>query len=534
MQNQYNTIIVGGGIAGLVAALELLTLSNQKVLIIDKDSPDRIGGLARWAFGGMALCGTNEQQRQNIPDNPERLLADWHSFAQFESHDYWPKQWAKVYAQQNHDMVYVWLKSLGASFLPAVNWVERGLNGEGNSLPRYHILWGTGWHLVSLIMQHLLPYIESKRLVILHQHTATNLIHAQQKVTGVHVENLVNNNEFTVNAEHTILACGGINGCLEQVEKHWPAYMPAQPSSMLNGASPLSDGKLHEKVAQLGGNITRTEHMWNYAAGIKHPQAEFEHHGLSLIPAKSALWLNHMGERIGPMPLVTGFDTNDLCQQVAAQEKPWTWQVMNWRIAAKELAVSGSLHNPAIRNKKLLQLVKEMVFGNHRLIKQLAEECDDFIVADSVERLVEKMNQQTDSNYLTAEALHRTIDSFDRQFSNGKALHNDDQLRRIMHCRQWKSDKLRTCKPKPIKASNAGPLIAIKVQLISRKSLGGMQTNLSGQVLTEQNNVIAGLYGIGEAAGFGGGGANGFRSLEGTFLSSCILTARITAQAIVN
>ncbi|GAA6204502.1 FAD-binding protein [Thalassotalea sp. SU-HH00458] len=529
-----DTVIAGGGLAGLVSALELLQV-GQQVMVIDRDTPERLGGLARWAFGGMALTNTSQQKKMKIPDSSQTLLKDWHSFAEFTEQDIWPKAWAKEYAEHNHDKVYLWLKKIGLSFLPAVNWVERGLYQPGNSLPRYHVLWGTGWQLVETIIALLTPFIKSGALTIFHQHKVLCTLLENQQCIGVQVNDEVNDVNFNINANNTIIACGGINGSLEKVKEHWPYQGNQVSSKVLNGANPISDGKLHEHINAIGGNITHADKMWNYAAGIHHPQAEFEEHGLSLIPSKSAIWLNHLGKRIGPMPLVTGFDTHYLCQQVVQQEKPWTWQVLNEAMAKKELAVSGSLHNPSIKNKKLFSFLKEILLGNKRLIRQLSDESEDFICADSLSELTEKMNALTDDDYIKFDVIQDEIAHYDNELNKPTNLQNDEQIRRIMHARQWGPDKLRTCQPKPIVNNrNKQSLIAIRLHLISRKSLGGIQTNLKSQVLKENGEIMPNLYCIGEAAGFGGGGACGKRSLEGTFLSGCILTAKNAAQAIIN
>lgn len=526
-----DTLIAGGGIAGLVTAYELLK-QGQRVCIVDRDTPERLGGLARWAFGGMALSNTKQQKKLKIPDSSARFLKDWYSFAHFNEDDIWPKQWANEYVNKNNERVYRYLlDELGLSFLPAVNWVERGLFGEGNSLPRYHILWGTGWHLIETLIAKITPFKQRQQLVIYHQHKMLNVCLKNNEVAGGEIINEQNSEIFIIQAKQTVIACGGINGSTERVKQNWPKTWGKPPSQLLNGANPISDGLLHDEINKLGGKLTHLENMWNYAAGIHHPQGEFADHGLSLIPCKSALWLDHKGERIGPMPLVTGFDTRYLCQQVSQQEKPWTWQILNWKIAVKELAVSGSLHNPSIRNKSLLGLLKELVLGNQKLIQQLAQESDDFIVADNLEQLTAKMNATTAQAYVKLNTLAATINHYDQRLLSGEALQNDDQVRRIQHARQWSADKLRTCKPAPI-IQKGVKLIAIKCQLISRKSLGGLQTNLASQVLNEQGEIIKNLYCVGEAAGFGGGGANGLRSLEGTFLSACILTARNAADAI--
>ena len=529
-QANCDTLIAGGGIAGLVCAYELLK-QNQHVILIDRDTKARLGGLARWAFGGMALANTQEQKRGKIPDHSQQLLDDWHSFAEFNSDDHWPKVWAKIYAEQTNTLVYQYLKSLGLTFLPAVNWVERGLFATGNTLPRYHVLWGTGQGLVECFINLLTPYLKNGQLHIFHQHKVLTPNKQEGGHFTIDVIDETSQQGKIFTAKQVVIACGGINGSEQQVKKNCGTENTLLPSEFLNGANPISDGELHQTLSDLGASITHQDKMWNYAAGISHSTPEFERHGLSLIPCKSALWLDHTGTRIGPLPLVTGFDTHEICQTVASQEKPWTWQVLNWDIAAKELAVSGSLHNPSIRDKKLLSFLKEVLLGNHRLINQLVDEHEEVLVADSIEELTDKMNNITDNAYIDAEKLKQQIEQYDNKLRHGTALYNDDQVRRIMHARQWRPDSLRTCKPAPI-IKKGTKLIAFKLQLITRKSLGGIQTNDKSQVLTTQGDVIDGMYSIGEAAGFGGGGANGKRSLEGTFLPGCILTARIAANHI--
>ena len=245
------------------------------------------------------------------------------------------------------------------------------------------------------------------------------------------------------------------------------------------------------------------------------------------------LWLDHAGRRIGPEPLVTGFDTHWLCQRVAAQAKPWTWHLLNWRIAAKEFAISGAEHNQRIRDRQFLAFLKETLLGNHRLVRQMQAQSPHFLVADTLADLAAKMNALTASHDVDAAVLQATADAFDANFVNGNKLENDDQIRRILHARQWGPDRLRTCKPAPLQAKGAGPFIAIQMQLITRKSLGGLQTDLQSRVLDGAGQAIDGLYCVGEAAGFGGGGAAGRRSLEGSFLPGCILTARAAARHIV-
>jgi len=510
MVGQKNDIvIIGAGIAGLVAAFECLE-RNKTVTIIDRHTAENVGGLARMAFGGMALVDTPVQRRMGVKDSPELALADWHSFAEFGDTDIWPKRWAEAYVEQSAERVF-----------------ERGNFVPGNSVPRYHILWGTGLGLVERFVASLEEHRNAEKLQYVFGCRVDDLIVGDGRIEGCHGVIEATGEEREFRGDRTMVATGGINGNLQKVCDNW--YWGDAPDELLNGSHPFCDGAIHEVVEQKGGVVTHLENMWNYAAGIPHPFPQFENHGLSLIPCKSALWLDHAGVRIGPEPLITGFDTNDMCGRLSAMEKPWSWQVLNWRIAAKEFAISGAEHNPHIRDSKTLPFLKETLLGNHRLVRQMQEESDHFIVADTLSELVEQMNLLGDG-LVRHDNVADAIATFDDNVRRGPGQWNDDQIRRILHARAWRSDRLRTCKPKPL--MDHGPLIAIKLRLVTRKSLGGIQTDLSSRALGRNGKPVDGLYAIGEAAGFGGGGASGRRSLEGTFLSGCILTARAAAESL--
>ena len=531
-----DVLVIGGGIAGIVTALELLR-AGKTVSLVDRDTPKRFGGLARWAFGGMALVDTPLQRTMGISDSPERALRDWIRFGELDEIDTHSVDWAKYYVENSRSEVHDWLKGEGIKFMPAVNWVERGVNGDGNSVPRYHVVWGTSLELTKTMIAALHKANTDNRLNLFHQHSVVELNNRNTESTlavkGAVAKNDVTGEEIHFKANDVVIATGGLNGSHKGVRKNWPKNR-VMPEAMLNGAHPFADGNMHhEAVDKLGGHIVNPGEMWNYAAGFPHPFPHFKGHGLSTIPCKSALWLNHKGERIGPEPLVTGFDTHILCDRVAQQEKPWTWHLLNWRIAIKEFAISGSEHNQRIRDKQFIRFLKETLLGNHRLIKQMAKESDDFIVADTLDELAQKMNALTCSHNVDAQTLQATADDFDANFAKGSQLNNDDQIRRILHARQWGPDRLRTCKPAPLQQAGAGPFIAIRAQLTTRKSLGGLRTDLNCKVLGKNNQAVDGLYCVGEAAGFGGGGSNGKRSLEGTFLPGCIMTARAAARSII-
>jgi predicted oxidoreductase len=521
--------VIGGGIAGIVTALELLE-GGLSVVLVDRDTPERFGGLAGWAFGGMALVGTPEQKRYKIPDTPELALEDWLRFGELSANEHWPRAWAECYVRESRERIYDWLLAQGLKFMPAVNWVERGSAIKGNSLARYHLLWGTGHELVESLIARLESHPRRDRLTILHRHRVTALDFQEKTVAGFRGVDEASGRPFSVSAGRTVIATGGINGSTEQVRKHWPSDWPDAPAVMLNGAHPFADGSVHEAAAAAGARLTHLDDMWNYAAGIPHPQPHFEGHGLSLVPCKTVLWLTPDGEPVGPAPMVTGYDTHEMCRQVAAH--PYTWQVLNWKIATREMAISGSEHNPRILKHQLVRFLLDTLRGNDSLLRRMVAESTEYLVAEDLPDLVAKMNALTGESRIEAGRLQTLVNEFDRDLTDPERRANSPVAQRILRLREWRNDAMRTCNLQAIGDPKAGPLLAIRLHFISRKSLGGLQTDLDCRVLDTYGDPMPGLYAVGEAAGFGGGGASGKRSLEGTFLSGCILTGRRAAAAI--
>ena len=344
--------------------------------------------------------------------------------------------------------------------------------------------------------------------------------------------------DFKAKADVNIVASGGISGSIDEVKKHWYKPWGEAPAKMLNGSHQYSDGLLMKAAEKINANVTHLEKMWNYAAGIHHPNPDKPDHGLSIVPPKSAIWVDHKGQRFGPEPLVSGFDTRFLVEKICQQKEPenkYSWQILNQKIAAKELAISGSEYNDAVKKKQFLRFLKIVFFGNKKLVKNLVKNCEDFVVANSIEELAAKMNTLNGDKKVDFNLLKESIERYDAMLDRGEKFYNDDQLRRISHLRQYRGDRLRICNFQKINDRNAYPLVAIREFILSRKSLGGIQTDLDGRVLTNPekgNEPIPGLYAIGESAGFGGGGIHGLRSLEGTFLGGCIFTARKVAASI--
>lgn len=528
-----DSVIIGGGVAGITAAIELLD-ANKQVVLLDRDTEANFGGLAKESFGGMLMVNTPEQRRTGIKDSPALALQDWLHFADFDEGDHWPRAWAECYVHESLEMIYHWLKARGVSFFPVVHWVERGLYSPGNSVPRFHMVWGTGYGLIKTLIGCLRAHPNVQNLRCLFNHRVDDVLMKGECVVGCVGVDEQSQASFTVSADSTLVATGGINGCLKKVRDHWDTEWQTAPDTILNGSHHFSDGRVHDAVSSHGARITHLDRQWNYAAGVHHPRPKRENHGLSLVPCPSALWVNAMGERIGPEPMVTGFDTRRLVTQVCQQPGQFSWQILNWKIAVKELAVSGSEFNESIKNKDLIAFLTMALVGNKALVEDLTQNCSDFIVADSLDALVKKINDQNKGLTMDYDTLHEEITAYDSMIARGKAYRNDDQLRRIEQLRHYRGNRLRTCKYQQILDPGAGPLIAIREFILSRKSLGGLQTNLKSQVLNNQGDVIPGLYAAGEASGFGGGGIHGKRTLEGTFLGGCILTARKSVQAMIH
>ncbi len=530
-----DVIVVGAGIAGMVAALELLD-AGQEVILLDRDQESEMGGLARWAFGGMFFADSPVQRRMGIRDSVDLALRDWNTFAEFGPEDEWGQKWAEQFVHFSTPHAYDWLRQLGLRFFPVVHWVERGLFQPGNSVPRFHLLWGTGWELARVVEKRLRKHKFADRLYLKFRHRVTDLIMQHGRVSGVRGTREENGEPFEWQAGSVIIATGGINGNIARVKANWHPDLGQPPERILNGSHPYALGDMHDASRRISGVVTHLNRQWNYAAGVLHPNPRHPEHGLSLIPPRSALWLNYRGERIGPIPLVAGYDTRFLVERICREDKKYSWMVLNQRIAQKELAISGSEHNPAVRDKRLLAFLRTLLFGNRALVSQLIEDCEDVVIADTIAGLARRMNEITGTQDVDTHLLRAAIERYDTNVGRKPKFHNDEQLRRIAHLRQYRGDRIRISKYPKINDPKAYPLIAIRTHILSRKSLGGIQTDLKCRVLSYprggRQEPIPGLYAVGEAAGFGGGGLHGLRALEGTFLSACVITGRVAARSI--
>jgi len=529
-----DVLIIGAGLAGLVTALELLS-AGRRVTLVDRDGPERLGGLARESFGGLFLVDTPEQRRAGIRDGAALAWRDWRSFGELADEDApadWSVRWAHAQIEDAAGPLRAWLTGHGLRFLPMPLWVERGWHGEGNSVPRWHVVWGTGRRLTERLAAALLGHPRRAALTLLFRHRVDGLRRTGGRVDGCFGRTEPEGRPFELEADAVVVASGGINGDLDRVRAVWPDEAGPAPAALLNGAHPFADGRLHDAVSGLGGAIAPLGRMWNYAAGIRHWQPRKPDHGLSLVPPRSALWLDERGGRIGPPPLVGSFDTLDLVTRICRAGSGESWLLLNRRIARRELAISGAEFNPAIAGRAPLRLLREMVFGNDTLVDTVCAHCPDVVSAPDLDTLIGRMNAAPFPGTVDAARLRAVVAAYDAEIARGSNLFNDEQLRRLLHLRRWRGDRLRIARPAPLLDPAGGPLIAIRAQIVSRKSLGGIRTDLACRAVTPAGAVIPGLYAVGEAAGFGGGGVHGRRSLEGTFLGGCLHTARRAARAL--
>lgn len=547
-----DAIVVGAGLAGLVCTLELLR-SGHSVLLLDRCRPEQVGGLAREAFGGMFMVDSPEQRRSRIKDSERLALADWLRIAELDPQDVWPKRWAEQYVTRARDEVGGWLRELGVRFFPVVNWAERGNFGDGNSVPRFHLTWGTGKALAQAVWGAIQSHPRRAELLDVRFRTrVTELILEDERAVGCRIveehdlgevgERSPRSGALSVGAVRAtravVLASGGIGGNLDIVRREWPTGdLGSPPERILMGSHYYADGAMHEEVRRLGGNVTHLSRMWNYADAVRHPKPQRERHGLKLIPPRSGLMLNPDGVRYGPVPVMPTFDAYAALERMCEDERKYSWLVCNFKIAARELDVSGSQHNPHLRERRLLPFLLSVVLGKPGLVRHFIEGSPDFVAASSLAELAKKMNDVTaelgGDRSIDPAVLEREVGRYDETIARGNGLFNDDQLRRINQLRNWRGDRLRTARFARIVDAKAMPLIAIRLQVMARKSLGGIQTDLGCRVLrAEGGDAIAGLYAVGEAAGFGGGGVHGKRSLEGTFLGGCVFTGRLAAATI--
>lgn len=545
---KYDVIIIGAGLAGLGTATELID-RGKTVLLLDQEGEQSLGGQAFWSFGGVFLVDSPEQKRLGVKDSFELAWKDWRHTAGFdrvEDEDSWAVQWAHAYVEFATHKKYTYLKEKGVRFFPVVGWAERGAmlpGGYGNSVPRFHITWGTGPGLVEPFKKSVLEARNRGQLTYLARHQVTELIMTEQGVCGVRGNILVQDTAergkatsravvrpFHYDADAVVIASGGIGANLELVRQNWPDRLGKAPETMIAGVPNYVDGKMLELAEKHGARIVNKDRMWHYTEGLRNFSPIWDNHGIRILPGPSSLWLDAEGNRF-EAPNYPGFDTLSTLEAIGKTGYDYSWFILTEEIIEKEFALSGSEQNPDLTNKRLLEVLQRVKKGAPKPVQSFIDNGVDFVVADGVKELVAGMNNLVGNELLDFLSIKEKILSRDDEIVNKQST--DPQIQTIYHARRYIGDKIvRVAKPHQLLSPASGKLIAVRLNILTRKTLGGLQTNLNGAVLDQQQNVINGLYAAGEAAGFGGGGIHGYRSLEGTFLGSCIFTGYTVGRAI--
>ncbi|HUG49695.1 MAG TPA: FAD-binding dehydrogenase [Terrimesophilobacter sp.] len=540
------TIIIGAGLAGLVAASELIA-AGKHVTIVDQEPETGFGGQAWWSFGGLFLIDSPEQRRMGVKDTLQLAEQDWAGTAGFDrDEDAWPRRWAQAYLRFAATEKRDWLRGLGVKFFPVVGWAERGgytATGHGNSVPRFHIVWGTGPGLLEPFQNAVRAAVGSGDAVLKFRHRVDELIVESGSVVGVRGSVLRSDDaargtassrevvdEFELRGSAVIVASGGIGGNHDLVREYWPARMGTPPSHMLSGVPAHVDGRMLAISEKAGARVINRDRMWHYVEGIENFAPVWAQHGIRILPGPSSIWLDATGKRL-PVPLFPGFDTLGTLEHIMTTGYDYSWFVLTQKIIEKEFALSGSEQNPDLTGKDLKLLAQRVRKGAPGPVEAFKEHGADFIVADTLDELLAGMQALSPEATIDAARARGEIEARDRELNN--PFGKDAQINALRQARHYRGDKLiRVASPHRILDPKAGPLIAVKLHILTRKSLGGIETDLSGRALDAAGVPIPGLYAAGEASGFGGGGMHGYRSLEGTFLGGCLFSGRVAGRAI--
>ena len=547
VETQADAIVIGAGLAGLVATAELVA-AGKRVIVLEQEPEASFGGQAWWSFGGLFLIDSPEQRRMGIRDSYELARADWFGAAGFDrAEDNWPKQWAEAYLQFAATEKRSWLKERGVGFFPVVGWAERGgygANDHGNSVPRFHITWGTGPGVVAPFAAAVRRGVDSGLVTLRFRHRVDGLVTTGGTVTGARgtvlapdtaprgaASNRTPTGDFEITAGATIVTSGGIGGNHDLVREQWPARLGAAPTHMLSGVPAHVDGRMLGISETAGAHLINGDRMWHYVEGITNFDPVWAAHGIRILPGPSSLWLDATGKRL-PVPLFPGFDTLGTLEYLRTTGYDHSWFILTQKIIEKEFALSGSEQNPDLTGKSVRELLRQRLGkGATEPVEAFKRNGADFVVADTLDDLVSGMQALSPEVTIDEALVRREVDGRDRQLDND--FSKDSQINAIRQARHYRGDKLiRVAPPHKLLDSSAGPLIAVKLHILTRKSLGGIETNLDGAALDSTGTVIPGLFAAGEASGFGGGGVHGYRSLEGTFLGGCIFSGREAGRAV--
>jgi predicted oxidoreductase len=546
MADQSDVIVVGAGLAGLVAATEIAD-AGKRVVVVDQEGEQNLGGQAFWSFGGLFLVDSPEQRRLGIRDSYDLAMQDWAGAAGFDrDEDAWPRKWAEAYVAFAAGEKRDWLRAMGHRIFPVIGWAERGgtdAMSHGNSVPRFHVTWGTGPGVIEPFVRRAREAHAKGLLTFKFRHCVDALTQSGGVVTGVSGRILAPSDaprgasssrhkvgDFALTASAVIVASGGIGGNHDMVRQNWPQRLGRPPKQMISGVPEHVDGRMIGITEAAGARLINRDRMWHYVEGIKNFDPIWPRHGIRILPGPSSMWFDATGQRL-PSPLFPGSDTLAQLQHIAASGHDYSWFVLTQSIIKKEFALSGSEQNPDLTGKSWLMTAHRATNkGAPAPVEAFKQKGEDFIVRETLDDLVAGMNALTGDHLLDARLIRRQIEARDRAIANPYV--KDTQVMNIHNARRYVGDRLiRTAKPHRILDPAHGPLIAVRLNILTRKTLGGFETDLDGRVFGQHHAIMPGLYAVGEAAGFGGGGMHGYRSLEGTFLGGCLFSGRNAGRA---
>ena len=545
MADDADVIVVGAGLAGLVATAELAD-AGRKVVLLEQEPEASLGGQAHWSFGGLFLVDSPEQRRLRVRDSHDLALADWLDSAGFDRpEDYWPRKWAEAYVGFASGEKRAWLHAQGVRWFPFVQWAERGgylADGHGNSVPRFHVTWGTGPGVLEPFVRRVRAAAERGLVSLRFRHRVTALTATGGVVDGVAGDVLASSTAargapssrdavrpFELRAQAVVVTAGGIGGNHELVRRNWPARMGGPPSRLLSGVPDHVDGAMLETTVAAGGRLIGADRMWSYPEGIANHSPVWTRHGIRILSGPSPLWLDALGRRL-PAPLFPGFDSRGALERITATGHDHSWFVLSRRMLGREFALSGSEQNPDLTGKDVPMLLQRALPGATTPVEQFARRSPEFLAASDPRALAAAMNRLVGESLIDGTALERVISARDRQVACG--LGKDAQVLAVAAARRFLTDRmLRVTRPHRLLDPAAGPLLAVRLSILTRKTLGGLETDLSARVLQQSGQPLPGVYAAGEVAGFGGGGMHGYRSLEGTFLGGCLFSGRVAGRA---
>ena len=542
-----DVIVVGAGLAGLVAAAEAAD-AGRRVLLLDQEPEQSLGGQAWWSFGGLFLVDSPEQRRLRVRDSVDLAWQDWLGTAGFDRpEDEWPRRWARAYVEWAAGEKRAWLASMGHSVVPIVAWAERGgytASGPGNSVPRFHVTWGTGPGVMEPFERRVRAAASAGRVTFKFRHRVDALTVSNGTVDGVSGTILEPSDvprgvpssrtaagSFEFRAQAVIVTSGGIGGNHDLVRSAWPSRLGTPPARMLSGVPAHVDGRMIAVTEAAGGAVINRDRMWHYVEGIANHSPVWPQHGIRILPGPSSLWLDAMGRRLPP-PLYPGSDTLGTLDYLRRTGYDYSWLILSKKIIAKEFALSGSEQSPDLTGRDRRAMLASRFGGTvPGPVQAFLDHGEDFVTATDIRGLVKAMNSLTGSDpVLDAAAIEQEVRA--RDADTTRSFGKDFQANAIRRARAYLGDRLiRVARPHALLDPAAGPLIAVRLHVLTRKTLGGLHTDLSSRVLSPAGEPVPGLYAAGEAAGFGGGGMHGYRSLEGTFLGGCLFSGRIAGRA---